>query len=59
MPMESYKAKKYKHPRGIVIGVFQVLGSFRETIGVFQTLGHGGTIPLKLRLDLDVERLYL
>ena len=30
MTMESYKAKKSKNPRGIVIGVLEVLGSFRE-----------------------------
>ena len=69
MPMESYKAKKSKNTRGIVIGFFQVLGSFREprnpwmwrnyTFETETSPGRGGTIPLQPRPDLDVERLYL
>ena len=55
MAMKSYKAKKSKNPRGIVIGVFQVLGSLEN----LETPGRGGTIPLKPIPDLDVERLYI
>ena len=62
MLMESYKEKKYKNPRGIFIGVFQVLGSFREpwnswtwrkyTFETEKWPGRGETIPLKLKLEL-------
>ena len=40
MPMKSYKAKKSKNPRGIVIGVLKVLGSFRHYYieGVIKTI---------------------
>ena len=62
MPTKSYKEKNSKNPRGIVIGVFQVLGSFREPQNpwtwrnyTFETEtwpGHGEIIPLKLKLEL-------
>ena len=62
MPMESYKAKKLKNTRGIIIGVFQVFCSFREPWNpwtwrnyTFETEtwpGRGETIPLKLKLEL-------
>ena len=50
MPMESYKENNSKNPRGIVIGVFQVIGRFREPLN-----------PRTWRnyTYLDMERLYL
>ena len=50
--MKSYNTKKSKNPRGILIGVFEALENL-------ETPRPRGTIPLKLRPDLDVERLYL
>ena len=54
MPTKSYKAKKSKNPRDIVIGVFQVLGRFREPLNLEELYlpGHRETIPLKLKLEL-------
>ena len=62
MPMESYEAKKSKNTRGIVIGVFEVLGSFSEPRNpwtwrnyTFETNTwprRGETIHLKLKLEL-------
>ena len=56
------ESKKSKSPRGVFIGIFQVLGSFREPLNswtwrnyTFETetwLGRGETIPLKLKLEL-------
>ena len=50
MPTKSYKAKKSKNPRGIVIGVFQVIGRFREPLNPWMWRNY---------TYLDVERLYL